>query len=116
MPANRVTDAARSKSFGNILINGNGNPQPIPTTALPNRAAISIFNNNAAGGATLYIGYSNALNTSNGMPIPPQTSWAEDVWSGGTAASLDARTPLIIYGTTTANNTVDVRYTESGGL
>lgn len=45
----------------------------IPTTNLATRRAIYIFNNASAGGSTIFIGDST-VTSSNGTPIPPQTS------------------------------------------
>lgn len=112
MSFTRTGDAARRKTYG--AIPALGGVTPIPASPMANRLGIYIFNNNASGGAVLYLGYDTNLNIANGIPVPPQTGWTEDVASLTAAAGGGAGVPLVVYGVTTGGSTVDVRYTESG--
>lgn len=110
----RATDAVRAKTFGNI--NVGAVPTPIPATPMVNRTSIAIFNNAAAGGATLFIGYGSSLNINNGFPVPPQSSWSEDIaslTSSGATSAASGGALLQLFGISNGA-TIDVRYTEGG--
>lgn len=75
-------------------------PTLLPATALKGRKTMSVSNNSASGGATLYVGDS-AVTTATGTPIPPQSS-----------ISLPFADTLLVYGISIAGG-LDARVLEA---
>ena len=52
-------------------------PVKLPTTPMPKRRAIALFNTDTS--VFLYIGFDSAVTTSTGWPVPPNTSLPMDI-------------------------------------